>query len=63
MTLSFELYTWLLIKRYPGLGNWKWSKRAICCGCQDTLGEMLLHLVVFNVFVIDMKELFKSTLN
>lgn len=28
-----------------------------------TIGEMLLHLVVFNVFVIDMEELFKSALN
>lgn len=32
-------------------------------GLPGRLGEMLLHLVVFNVFVIDMEELFKSALN
>lgn len=32
-------------------------------GLPGRLGETLLHLVVFNVFVIDVEELFKSALN
>jgi hypothetical protein len=45
-----------------GLGTRRGSKGAIYCGCQDIWGA-LLHLVVFNVFVIDMEEAFKSALN
>lgn len=63
MTLIFDAYKWWMLSEFIlGLEMGDGARELFTMAAR-TIGEMLLHLVVFNVFVIDMEELFKSALN